>query len=84
MLLHLLGQGRGLGAGVPVGDGMTLDLAVAHGMRADRDITTSSRRQVNTLYGQGNPLRVDGRTIVGNGRYESAYDAVAMTLSGAY
>lgn len=76
--------GLGFGFGVDLAQGVKLDLGYAHVFMASRDVTTSQRRQVNTLYAEDNPLRTEGRTIVGNGRYESSFDALAMTVAASF
>ena len=76
--------GIGAGVGIELGDNVRLDFGYAHVFLASRDVTTSERRQVNTLYAEDNPLRTEGRTIVGNGRYESSFDAFAVTMGASF
>ena len=76
--------GVGLGVKLQLAEGFKLDLGYGHVFLASRNVTNSVRRQVNTLYAQDNPLRTEGRTIVGNGRYESSYHALALTLGASF
>jgi len=76
--------GIGVGASFDVASGIRIDVAYGHVFMATRHIADSKRRQVNTLYQEGAPLAEGGRSLVGLGRYESAFDTVAFSFSGEF
>ena len=76
--------GLGGGASFDLASGVRLDLAYGHVFMASRDIGDSQRRQVNTLYQEGAPVAEGGRSLVGLGHYESAFDTVAISLAGEF
>jgi len=76
--------GLGVGASLHLAKGIWFDVAYGHVFVASRVITNTKRRQVNVLYPEGAELRREGRTLVANGRYEAAFDTVAMSLSAEF
>jgi long-subunit fatty acid transport protein len=65
--------------------GIRLDLTYAFVHLARREITDSTKRQINPLYEEDTGPYVDGRpTIVGNGRHRAHYHIVAMSASYQY